>query len=270
MDIVDLVNECFCQVKIKVESKEDLLFKVSTLFTNKYKHMSAEDIFNALFEREKLGSTGFGDGLAIPHATIKGIESFSICILTLNKGIDFKSLDNKKVKIVIAILGPTGKQKEYLRLLAKISKNIRNKNVLAEMLSANSEAALKETFIKSTISLEEDKKIKKNKLLIINLSEQKYFDSIIHYLLENEITNAVVTDSTGIESYLTDSPLFTGFLNFLEDRSGSCKTIMVAVNKNDISTIVKDIEDIMGDLDTHTGIQIIAFDISYIKGSILS
>jgi PTS system nitrogen regulatory IIA component len=271
IDIIDLVNEGLCEVNIKVKSKEDLLFRMATLFAEKYNHVSAEKIFNALMEREKLGSTGFGDGLAIPHTKLKNIHSFAVCIITLKKGVNFDSIDKKKVKIAIGILGPEAeeKQEEYLKLLARISKNIRDKNVLAEMLNAHSESVLKEVFIKSTISLDESKKPKtKNKLLIINLKEKKYFDDIIHYLLEKEITNAVVTDSTGVESFLADSPLFSGFLNFLADRSGSCKTIMVAVNEEDIPPLVKGIEDIMGNLDTHTGVQVMALDIGYIKGVI--
>ena len=216
IDIIDLVNEGLCEVNIKVKSKEDLLFRMSTLFTEKYNHVSAEKIFNALMEREKLGSTGFGEGLAIPHAKLKNIQSFAVCIITLKKGVNFDSIDKKKVKIAIGILGPEEEQEEYLKLLARISKNIRDKNVLIEMLNAHSESVLKEVFIKSTISLDEDKKVKtKNKLLIINLKEKKYFDDIIHHLLEKEITNAVVTDSTGVESFLADSPLFSGFLRRL-------------------------------------------------------
>ncbi|MCP5103679.1 MAG: hypothetical protein GY950_09890, partial [bacterium] len=168
-----------------------------------------------------------------------------------------------------AILGPEEKQKQYLRLLAKVSQGLRNKKALAEMLSAPSETALRETFIKYTISLDEVKEEKtKNKLLIIHLSEKKYLDDIIHNMLEKEISDAVVTDSTGIESFMAESPLFSGFLNFLAERTGSCRTIMAAVNEKQVPTLVKGIEDVMGDLDKHTGIQVIALDISYMKGVI--
>lgn len=269
MDIIDLVNEGLCEVNVSVKNKKDLLHKTAELFARKYTNVFADDIFKALMEREELGSTGFGDGLAIPHAKMTGIDSFGICIITLKRGIDYDSIDKKKVKIVIAILGPEEQQKEYLRLLAKVSKNVKNKWVLAEMINAHSTDALQEALIKSTLSLGEIKKeTQKNKLLIIHLSEQKFFDDIIHHLLEREISNAVVTDSAGVESYLADSPLFSGFLNFLAERTGACKTIMATVNEKMVETLVKEIEDIMGDLDKHTGIQIMALDITFIKGSI--
>jgi len=271
MDIIDLVNEDLCEVDFRVKTKEDLIYKIADMLTRKFEHMTAGEIFDALMEREKLGSTGFGDGLAIPHAKLKNIDTFAICIVTLKKGIDYESIDRKKVKVAVAILGPEDRQKDYLRLLAGVSKNVRNKSVLAEMISAPSVSALKEAFIKSTISLEEIHKRKtKNKLLIIHLSEHKYFDDIIQGLLEREVSDAVVTDSTGVESFLAESPLFSGFLNFLADRKGDYKTIMVAVNEEEIPALIQDIEEIMGDLDKHTGIQVMSLDVEFIKGAISS
>ena len=121
MDVIDLVNEDMCEVNFRVKTKEDLIYKIADMLTRKFKNLSAETIFNALMEREKLGSTGFGDGLAIPHAKLKEIDTFAVCIVTLKKGIDFESIDKKKVKVAIAILGPEEQQKDYLRLLAGVS-----------------------------------------------------------------------------------------------------------------------------------------------------
>lgn len=271
MDVIDLVKEDLCEVNFRVKAKEDLIYKIADMLSREFEHLSAGEIFNALMEREKLGSTGFGDGLAIPHAKLKEIDTFAICIVTLKKGIDFESIDKKKVKVAIAILGPEDRQKDYLRLLAGVSKHVKNKSVLAEMVSAPSVSALKEAFMKSTISMDEINKRKtKNKLLIIHLSEHKYFDDIIHNLLEREVSDAVVTDSSGVESFLAESPLFSGFLNFLAERTGNYKTIMVAVNEEEIPTLVSDIEEIMGDLDKHTGIQLMSLDVEFIKGAISS
>lgn len=271
MYIIDLVNEGICQVNMEAKDKEDLIFKIATLFSGKLKNLSAEEIFDALIAREKLGSTGFGQGLAIPHSKFTNIQSFAIGIVTLKKGVDYGSIDKKKVKIIIAILGPAKKQKEYLRLLAKVSKIIRYKNILSEMVKAPSESALKEAFIKGTISLDGAKKTGRNdKLLMINLKEKRYFDDIINLLLEKGISNALIIDSMSVENFLTDSPLFSGFLNFLAERGGSCRSIMVTVNESDIPPLIEDIENIMGNLDTHTGIQIIALDLSFIRGAIAS
>jgi PTS system nitrogen regulatory IIA component len=270
MDIIELVNEGICKVDLTAKNKEELLSKISALFAEKIKNLSTKEISDALIEREKLGSTGFGECLAIPHAKFSNIQDFAICIATSKKGIDYDSVDKKKVKIVITILGPAKKQKEYLRLLAKVSKIIRHKNILAEMKKAPSESALREALIKGTISLEEDKKSKKlDKLLIINMKEEKYFDDIVNLIIEKGIANAVITDSLGIESYLTESPLFSGFLNFLSKRGGMYKTITAAVNNEEIPPLIEEIENIMGNLDTHTGIQVMALDIDFSRGAIV-
>ena len=271
MDVIDLVNDSICSVNMSAGDKEELLSKIAGLFAGKIENLSSKEIYEALIEREKLGSTGFGECLAIPHAKFPNIRDFALCIVTLKKGVDYGSIDKKKVKIVITIIGPTKKQKEYLRLLAKISKIIRHKNILAEMKKAPSESALKEALIKGTISLDEDKKSKRlDKLLIINMKEEKYFDDIMNLIIEKEIANAIITDSLGVESYMTESPLFSGFLNFLAKRSGVCKTIMGTVNNKEIEPLIEEIENIMGDLDNHTGIQIMALDIAFSRGAITS
>lgn len=269
MDIIDLVNDGICQLNVTAKNKENLLFKVAALFSEKFHDIPAEEIYRGLMEREKLGSTGFGDGLAIPHAKSDYVDSFGIVMVTLKKGVEFGSLDKKKVKIVIAILGPSGQQKEYLRLLAKLSKSLRGKNTLAEMAAAKGEDALKEALLKSAITLEGARvEEQKKKLLVINLSEIKFFHDILNHLLEKEISNVVISESEGIESHLADSPLFGGFLNFLAERTGSCKTIMVPVTEKELTMITEEIEEIMGDLNTHGGVQLLALDISFMKGAL--
>lgn len=271
MDVLQLVDEQLCEVKAQLKDKPQLIRKVSELLAKKFKNHSVDSIYNQLMEREKLGSTGFGDGLAIPHAKLENIDSFGVAIVTLKKGIDFDSIDKKKVKIAIAIIGPQDQQKEYLRLLASISKNIKNTNILTEMSVAHSIGALVEAFEKGAIALESDttkKDTTKNKLVIINIRENRYFDQVLHHLLEDKISDAVVLNSMSVENFLADSPLFSGFLNFLAERGGTCKTIMVAVHNDQLPKLTEEIESITGDLNTHTGVQIIAFDISFIKGAI--
>ena len=262
MDIIELVNNGCCQVNLQVKDKKELLQQLAGIFSEKFSLISADTIYRALLEREELGTSGFGGGLALPHARMKELEDFAICIVTLKRPIKFDSVDKKRVGIVIAILGPDNRQEEYLRLLANISKNIRSKDVVSELKSARSEEALREIFAKYTISLEEERSKLKDKLLIINLKDLKYFDVICHHFLERGVTNALVLESSALENYLMDSPLFSGFLNFLTDRSGGCKTIMAVVNEKDVIAISEDIERIMGNLDTHTGAQIIAFDLT--------
>ena len=82
---------------------------------------SPNDIYHAILEREKLLSTGFGLGLAIPHAKLKQIKDFVVGLGIHKKGVDFVSLDEKPVHVLVMILGPESQQEDYLKVLSRVT-----------------------------------------------------------------------------------------------------------------------------------------------------
>lgn len=82
---------------------------------------NADKIFEKLYEREKLGTTAFGNGFAIPHARVEGITKARVIILMLNEGIDFNSTDNSKVDVIISLLAPNDESDIHIKLLANIA-----------------------------------------------------------------------------------------------------------------------------------------------------
>jgi len=85
-----------------------------------------DEILQAILEREKLLSTGFGLGLAIPHAKLKVFKDFIVGLGVHQKGVDFDSLDKKPVHILVMILGPAEKQDEYLKVLSRVTAFLRD------------------------------------------------------------------------------------------------------------------------------------------------
>jgi len=102
---------------------------------------------------------------------------------------------------------------------------------------------------------------------MIVLYEIRFFEDIIELFLEKGIRGVNIVESTGIKDQLSNIPLFSGFLNFLGERKEVSKTIMAIVDESDVSCIVEGVEEIMGDLDTHTGATVIALDIFFMKGT---
>ena len=82
---------------------------------------NADKIFEKLYEREKLGTTAFGNGFAIPHARVEGIRKARVIILKLKQGIDFNSTDSSKVDIIISLLAPDDENDIHIQLLANIA-----------------------------------------------------------------------------------------------------------------------------------------------------
>ncbi len=82
---------------------------------------NSDDVYVAILEREKLLSTGFGLGLAIPHAKLPAIREFVVGLGIHKDGVNFDSLDEKPVHVLVMILGPDSRQEEYLKVLSRVT-----------------------------------------------------------------------------------------------------------------------------------------------------
>lgn len=94
-----------------------------------------------LLERERLQSTGIGDGVAIPHTAVEEAENQAAALLLLPRGIDFEAIDGASVQIVFGVVGPKRATGEHLRTLARISRLLRDGATRARLLASPSSAA---------------------------------------------------------------------------------------------------------------------------------
>jgi PTS system nitrogen regulatory IIA component len=101
-------------------TKKSILQRLSLLLS-KSSGISTDEIFAGLYEREKLGSTSVGNGVAIPHARIKGINQPFISVIILDNPIDFDNIDSLDVDIVVCLIVPTEETENHLTLLACLS-----------------------------------------------------------------------------------------------------------------------------------------------------
>lgn len=109
---VDLVNS-----KIEVASKKRVLEYLSQRLASIDDSINETHVFEKLIERERLGSTGLGDGVAIPHARFPGVERAIIALATLSTPVDFDSSDKKPVDLILALLVPQECTDGHLKLL---------------------------------------------------------------------------------------------------------------------------------------------------------
>lgn len=94
------------------------------------------EVLSALVNREKMGSTGIGNGIAIPHGRIKGIAQIMAIILTTDDPIEFDAIDNKPVDIFFAILVPSEEADTHLQALAGIARKLSNKDIVKAIRKA--------------------------------------------------------------------------------------------------------------------------------------
>jgi len=271
MEIFKIIKKQSCVLDLEAKNKEDCLYKIAKVMAKSVKNLNKELIFKALKEREKTGSTGFENGVAIPHAKISGVEEFAVGIMKSKRGIDFDSVDRKKSNLFFVIIGPDDQPREHLQILAQVSRFSRNRNAQKEILSAKTPDAMVESFYRfSSDTIDISKKIEKPKLFMLVLNELRFFDDILEIFIGKGISGVNVLDSSGARNQLSDIPIFADFLNFLGERSDNRKTIMAVLPETMIKEITQSIEDVMGDLDKHTGALIMALDVPFVKGTLES
>ena len=122
-------------------SKKALLVQLANLASQRLKIDSAA-ILTSLSEREQLGSTGFGQGVAIPHGKVEGLKRIYCMFARLAEPLDYKAIDGRPVDLVFLLLSPPDAGAEHLKALAAISRVTRNGATLEKMRGARSRDAL--------------------------------------------------------------------------------------------------------------------------------
>ncbi|MBS0002000.1 MAG: PTS sugar transporter subunit IIA [Thioalkalivibrio sp.] len=122
MQIADLVREDQVCLDAGITSKKRALERLGELLAVDDAGPSAGLIFDALSARERLGSTGLGHGVAIPHGRMAEIEKPRVGVLRLEQGVDFEAIDHEPVDILIALIVPEESTGEHLDLLAQLAR----------------------------------------------------------------------------------------------------------------------------------------------------
>lgn len=100
------------------------------------------EIFESLLQRERLGSTGIGDGIAIPHGRMPGIDRLVGLFARTEKPIDFDALDGLPVDIIFVLIAPEGAGADHLKALARVARVLRNQSVLEQVRKIRDPAAI--------------------------------------------------------------------------------------------------------------------------------
>ena len=132
MKFIEFISPDSIYVDVDVDSKKNLFKKVSSVFSNKDTKKSFL-ITDRLNERERLGSTGVGNGVAIPHTKVNLVKKTKVIFFKLKSSIDFSASDKKHVDIVFVILAPKNCQSEHLLVLSSISSFLRDKSIIAKL-----------------------------------------------------------------------------------------------------------------------------------------
>ncbi len=136
--ITDYMSENLISLDLKGSNKVEALKELNELLIQSGKINDKEKCLEALVNREKLGSTGIGKGVAIPHAKTEYADDLTIAFGISKQGVNFNAVDEEKVNIFFVFASPMKKSKIYLKILARISRLIRSEEFRKKLLNATS------------------------------------------------------------------------------------------------------------------------------------
>jgi len=270
MELIDYIHRDCCRADLLASNKDQALEILADLAM---RHSASEkvdrhELLTRIKVREEKGSTGIGGQIAIPHAEIPGLEHFVIVIATSKKGVDYDAIDKKKVRLFFMILAPEGEASEHLKNLAIISRTLSLPGVKQELLAASSETSLFESFVRHLGAKEskEDSKEKKCLLTLYLFDEDLIYD-ILELFLQLGIEGANVCEAYGMGEYISNVPLFAGFLGFMNQQTNRSKQVQALIRESRVDAVVEGIESITGDLDKKQGAALMITPVLYYKGT---
>ncbi|MEM7778291.1 MAG: PTS IIA-like nitrogen regulatory protein PtsN [Pseudomonadota bacterium] len=142
MDLGDIVRPDGILPRLAAGSKKQALQELAEV-AGRITGLDARDIFDTLLQRERLGSTGLGRGIAIPHVKMKGVEDIVCLFARLDAPIEFEALDDEPVDLIFLLVAPEHASGDHLKALARISRLLRAPAALDALRRASDSAAIR-------------------------------------------------------------------------------------------------------------------------------
>lgn len=153
MRVIDVLKKECIIPSLKSMDKKGVLEEMSSDIASKMNGIKADVLLNALLERERLGSTGIGYGVAIPHCKIKGVHHIIVSFGKSEKGVDFQALDSKASHLFFLIIAPEDSTSGHLKILARVSRLLQDASFRKRLM----ETSIRDDMYK--IILDEDRKV---------------------------------------------------------------------------------------------------------------
>jgi PTS system nitrogen regulatory IIA component len=141
MEISDLIKPESVIANLKVTSKKQALQELSKKI-GALLDQEERAIFDLLLEREKLGTTGVGDGIAIPHGKLNSLDKLCGLFARLERPVDFDAIDERPVDLIFLLLAPESAGADHLKALARVSRLLRDKAVCDKLRGSDTAEAL--------------------------------------------------------------------------------------------------------------------------------
>lgn len=268
MKLENYFNENAVKLHASSTNKDALLKEIAETAKSSsvLKHIDTEHLYKKLLEREAIGSTGFSDGIAIPHCSLDNIDDFVVGVLISKEGIDFQAADGKPTKLFMYIIAPRKQRNKHIRILAELSKVLR--------VSSNVDTLLKQTNVKDFFNkLSEfgkwdiDKELSQDfSQITVHVQDHSAFESILELFTEIQNCHISIIEAHNASKYLYSMPLFSQFIS--DDSKGYHRIIIAVLNTVYVNTSIRKINELTEKAKNESKVMVTTHALNYYSGSI--
>lgn len=227
---------------------------------------TVEEVEKGLRDREDIGSTGFGKGIAIPHCRLDSADEFVVGAMSVPGGVDFDSLDNEKVRLIIFIVGPSKESSEHIRILSMISRALSRPDAVNEMVAASTDEMLFESLARHLADEPISDKDEGRSLFHVFVQDEELFRDILQVFGGTEPRFTAVIEAENARAYLSKVPLFAGL--WADSPRSFSRVIVSLVRKKMTNELVRRIEAVAGPLSKTNSVLVTVQDVFFSGGSL--
>lgn len=268
MDLAENLAVDQIQVGTSAKDKFDVLHEIAGLAKKSpvLEEYSEEVIFEALDTRERIGSTGFGNRVAIPHCAFDEIDRFIVGALVAPEGVDFGALDGQKTHVFFFIIGPQPQRNKHIQILSAVSRVFENREFVDQLIKAADADAVQRLLEGHLTVLSRESSAREKSMFYVTIQKEELFDEILELFASVNEGSISVIETNNASAYLHTLPLYSAFWNESRNRFG--RIIVASVDRALCNDIVRRIHMVAGDIESESGIMIAIQDLSYLSGSL--
>lgn len=265
MNLRDHVSPDSLSLGFSAANRDEVLRHVASLALRSPACTATEEaVYHALVQRERMGSTGFENGIAIPHARLEGCTDFVVGVVTLPGGVDFRAADGQPTRLVVFILGPPERPGDHVKLLSAVSRALSNRTVRDGLLSAADATAAIDLLDRHTPAAE-GQPGQGGSLVTVFVQIEKAFLDILQ-AVSSETSCIAVLNASDASEYLHALPLYAVLWN--DEPMPFNRVIVASVERRCVPDLTAEIRRIAEDLESETGVLVTVQDLAYCFGSL--
>lgn len=268
MDILNVVRRECVASGVKASDKASVLSVIAELAAGSkaLAGVPAGEIEKGLADREEIGSTGFGKGIAIPHCRLESVPEFVVGVVSVPGGVEFASMDGEPVKLLVFIVGPALESSDHIRILSTVSRVLSSPDAVSEMIAASKDEALYESLARHLRDEPRPEEGEDKSLFQVIVQDEDLFREILEVFGATEPRFTAVIEAENAGSYLSKVPLFAGLWG--ENPRSFSRIIVSLVRKRMTNELVRRIEAVTGPLGQSDRVLVIVQDVFFSGGSL--